>query len=490
MKKITLILILILLIVACGEAETPTPTTTPTQEAVAVANTPTALPPTATSTPTATATTPPTATATPVLPAFSIPDQPLTDNGELTIEAVTLPEAGWIVVGSSDGERLGVLAVNAGISTNLTLTLDPFLATPDLIATLHADNGATGTFEPDLDTQLAETTFAVAIDIPLPSVLVSDQTVWEDGLLVIDSVQVFEPSWLVVSNVADPDVVLGVSPVTAGSHENVVVKVPWLETDLDVQVMVALDRGIAGIYEPTTTDTPTLAAGNPIVTQFRLTLPPDIFVLDQPVVGNKIVVERVTTDRDGWLVIYLDNNGTVGNIIGSALLQAGVNERVVVDLVAVPTPIVYARIHEETGVLGEFEFPVEDVARVYTDQFGLRYFTQVPIVTNAGISYIIADQPATDSITVDTLITNTPLWAVVRADNDGEMGVVLGRTKLPAGYHWDVTIAIDTEQITDTLYLALYSDRGEADVFEFPNGADIILIQNAQPVFTPFSVLP
>ena len=471
---------------ACGQEEAPTPTVTNTAEAIVVAATAATLPPTTTNTPVPTATLLPTAvpSPTPIVPAFSIADQTLTDNGELTIDQVVSPVAGWVVVVSSTGETLATVAVDAGIFSNLTLTLNPFQATPDLTLTLYADDG---TSAPNFDQPLAEASTTIALDIALPSLLVSDQVVWEDGLLLIDTVQVFEPSWLVVSNVADPEQVLGVSPITAGVHENVVVEVPQLQINPQVQVMLAVDRGNAGIYEPTTTDTPTLVAGNPIVAQLQLTLPPDIFVLDQPVIDNKIILERVISDGNGWVTIYLDNFGTVGNAIGAGYLEDGVNERVVVELRSIPSPILYARLHEDTGILGTFDFPGDDEAIIFTDRFGTRRFTQTPIHITTGVSYIIANQTVINTVTIDTLITNTPLWAVVRADNNGEMGAVLGRVKLPAGYHWNATIPVDNEQVTDTLYIALYNDRGEEDIFEFPDGEDTIFIQSGQPVFMSFT---
>jgi hypothetical protein len=49
--------------------------------------------------------------------------------------------------GGKPGDRIGLLAVPAGTSTNVTVPIDSVELTDKLIVALHADHGVAGTFE-------------------------------------------------------------------------------------------------------------------------------------------------------------------------------------------------------------------------------------------------------------------------------------------------------------------------------------------------------
>ncbi|MCA9956849.1 MAG: hypothetical protein KC434_19095, partial [Anaerolineales bacterium] len=140
--------LLLLLIAACSQENVGTPSPTAiinmAEETADTAVT-TPLPPTDTPTPTRTP------VPTPAVPFIDAADQPLTDAGDLQIASVVSPEDGWLVLYAMTegelGEVLGYTAVTTGLNQNLTLTIDPQLATPTLGAVLHSDAGESGEFE-------------------------------------------------------------------------------------------------------------------------------------------------------------------------------------------------------------------------------------------------------------------------------------------------------------------------------------------------------
>jgi hypothetical protein len=81
---------------------------------------------------------------------LQVADQPGA-SGSITIGSLTVPGPSWIVVhldeGGKPGDRIGLLAVPAGTSTNVTVPIDSVELTDKLIVALHADHGVAGTFE-------------------------------------------------------------------------------------------------------------------------------------------------------------------------------------------------------------------------------------------------------------------------------------------------------------------------------------------------------
>ena len=151
---------------ACARDETPSPTPTITlsetrQATGAMMPTSTPAPPTNTPAPTFT----PTPEPTPIIPQITISDQVLTEDGRLTIDQVISPQDGWLVLLVEQEEELVMLghtAVAIGENSDLTLTIDPLTASPELTARLHQDTGQTGEFDfPEADEPIMEDDEAV-----------------------------------------------------------------------------------------------------------------------------------------------------------------------------------------------------------------------------------------------------------------------------------------------------------------------------------------
>lgn len=71
-----------------------------------------------------------------------------------------------------------------------------------------------------------------------------------------------------------------------------------------------------------------------------------------------VTITSVTSDTAGWLVIHAQADGRPGPILGRSQVAAGENSDVVVEIdPAGATETLYAMLHVDAGVEGEFEFP-------------------------------------------------------------------------------------------------------------------------------------
>lgn len=85
---------------------------------------------------------------------------------------------------------------------------------------------------------------------------------------------------------------------------------------------------------------------------------PDILVLNQSIIGNTVRVSRVVINDPGWLVIYADQNGILGSILGQEYLQAGINPQVEIKIdTDQVTDTLHAALHTDSGVQRIFEYP-------------------------------------------------------------------------------------------------------------------------------------
>ncbi len=88
---------------------------------------------------------------------------------------------------------------------------------------------------------------------------------------------------------------------------------------------------------------------------------PGVVVADQKIVGGRVVIQRVTSDGPGWIMIHADSNGAPGAVLGYAAVPAGTTSNVEVAIdVNLATPVLYAMLHKDVGTVGKMEFPGVD----------------------------------------------------------------------------------------------------------------------------------
>lgn len=491
-KSLSLLLILLFLAACNDGGNTAVTTPQPTNTAVA--------PPTDTPIP-ATAT--PTPQPTPSSPTVVVTDQPLTDDGLVTIASVTVPEPAWLVIHAEHegqvGEVLGETAVPAGTSSNVTVTIDPLLATPNLIAMLHQDAAEIGTFEfPGPDAPWLENGEAVAghfevdIRVARPEITMADQELLDDGRLHADSVYAINPGWLLIHADDDGAVgsLLGFTAVHAGLNENLTIPVQWREATPTLHAVLYEDRDRINQLDYPEGDLPVIVNGQPVLATFHVTLPPDIFVLDQPVIDGKIVVDRVISDGTGWLVVYYDDGGLPGLIIGSAPLADGLNEMVEVNVVeSAVTDQLHLQIHDDLEPIGQFDFPGSDNPRMYHG----RLPATTTFLTDSGNYLVAEDQPLVDkTVTVPLAVIDQSVWLVIRNGSEPRAGAILGHVWLPPGINRNIAVelALDPDLTYTNLIAVLHTDVEELEQFEYPNGDDRPLEYNGRIIYAPFNLEP
>ena len=463
-----------------------------------------AIMPQETASPEATATPRPTPSPspsrTPRQASVSAIEQSVGDDGNVVISNVFALEPGWLVVYADDGGEpgavLGHVAVDEGEQDDVVVTVNPYDVTPALHAILHDDRGELGTFEfPGPDEPLQQgaepvgATFQVDLRATIPGIEVSDQPVEENGQVVVESVSSPTAGWLVIraDDGEESGAILGQTPVAQGQNENVVVSFDWRSATRQLHAELYRDGGRSGRFEPPEPDTPVLVDDEPIRATFTVTLPPDVFVLDQPTVTGEIVVERAVINAPGWISVFSNFEGFTDRLLGFAPLQPGTNERVTVPIEGRITDSLHILLHEDTGVSGEFEYPAGDPP--LRDEGGR------PILftfqTDAGNYVITRDQaPGKDgSVEVPLVVIDLEAWVAIWSDDEGLPGELLGQTLLPAGIHRDVSVALESDHTGETLHVVLHQDLPPAGEFEPPPGPDAILQREGEPIDAPFNLL-
>jgi uncharacterized surface protein with fasciclin (FAS1) repeats len=199
-----------------------------------------------------------------------------------------------------------------------------------------------------------------------PSIEVRDQvfSVRDGTLVVVPELFVTENGWVVIhrDDAGSPGAVIGYTFVEAGPHYDVIVNLTEdLDGDTVLWAMLHIDAGEAEVYEFPGADTPVQLEGETVMGQFTA-LEPGIIVSNQDVADNTVVIEGVVTAADSWLVIHRDENGAPGEVIGYAPAAPGVTPNVRVELTGELSAgeTLWAMLHYDLGVRGEFEFPGED----------------------------------------------------------------------------------------------------------------------------------
>ena len=490
-KNLIVLLISIFSLVTCSQEPDPTPTPRPTATAVAITI------PTNTPRPSPTAT--PVPTPTVITPSITVTDQPLAANGRLTINTVTATEPGWLVIYAQDEEGLGVMlgftAVAPGDNSDLVLTIDALQANETLIAQLHIDAGTLDEFEfPGPDTPLinetARATFTIDRQFSLPTITIADQTVSEEGLIQVETVSTTVAGWLIIHAEQDEGVgpILGFSYVEVGQSNTITIPINWRAATPQLYAALYQDNGRLRHLDDISEDVPVIVNNAPLITPFNITLPLDVYVLDQPIINSRIVVERVVSNGPAWLVVYADDgSGAPGFIIGSEPLMAGVNEQITVEILeTAATEQLFIQFHNDDEPIGEFDFPTGDTPITIDGRLPAPF----AFSTNPGNYLITQDQTITNSVTIPLTVTDVDTWLVIYTDNAGDLGELIAFHWLAAGINRNIQIMLDsTLPITTSLHAVLHLDAGTTQQFDFPDGTDIPLQRNRNiiqaPIFTP-----
>lgn len=193
--------------------------------------------------------------------------------GRLIVAEVNSPDDAWVVVhkevDGAPGERVGLAAVKAGLTTDLQVPLSTDMLSENVIVALHADLGDSEVFEFDMGDRLGSADqpyfvdgnevaavvkvreFGYSTPFASAAILVEPQVV-QDAFLKVRQAVAPEASWIVVHLDAGgmPGDRVGVMHIPAGKTSGAVVQLDASVELTDVLfVAVHADRGIPGMFE-------------------------------------------------------------------------------------------------------------------------------------------------------------------------------------------------------------------------------------------------
>jgi len=307
-------------------------------------------------------------------PSVTVGDQDAS-SGSVTIDEVIAAQPGWLAIhttkNGAPGPVIGHASVSVGSNEDVQVEIDLAKATGQLFAMLHIDAGYEGDYEfPGADVpvaagdQLVNVPFNATFPL-VPSVTVTDQDASE-GNVSIESVVAAAPGWLAihVTQAGAPGPVIGQSPVIVGYNPDVSVAIDLSQATGQLFAMLHLDEGAAGVYEFPGADVPAFAGEAIVNVPFNATfaITAAVTASDQAAADGTVTVDRVSAAEPGWIVIHIDVNGAPGPVIGFAPVAVGNHQNVAVEIdLAQATPTLYAMLHVDAGVAGEYNFPGDDV---------------------------------------------------------------------------------------------------------------------------------
>jgi hypothetical protein len=306
-------------------------------------------------------------------PAVQVSDQNVGEDGVIHIESIYVPDPAWLLIRNNEDDEIGVpigqFYLEAGLHENLPIAIRWREATPQLFAALHEDEERTQRLDyPEADLPLLVDGEPVAASFHAtfpPDILVYDQPVI-DGQVVIERVISNGPGWIVV-HLADengaPGFVIGHAPLEDGLNERIPVQLieeaitPILYTRIHEDTVPGDDFNYPAVDGPVRVNG-RLPHATPINTEMGCYL----IAADQPLDEEGIAtLSLVTCDVPAWAVIYTDEDGQPGFMLGRVWLGPGINRQVSIevhpDLIAEVTERIHVVLHQDSDEPEVFDFP-------------------------------------------------------------------------------------------------------------------------------------
>jgi hypothetical protein len=321
---------------------------------------------------------------------------------------------------------------------------------------------------------------------PIPRVVrVSEQSIDEEGILLIDMVSLPTDGWLAIYRQTDgnPGEVIGQTALAAGEHADVQVSVdPSAVTEI-MYAGLHMDVGTKGVFEFPGEDEPWPGEPRTRLTVEVLLPTPLIEVADQAVGEDGLMtVQRVEVVEPSWVLIHRTEDGQIGRPIGRILLEPGIHEDVVFAIHwREATPTLSAVLYEDRGETGRLELENSDRPILINGE---------PVTATFQATYpphiLVHDQPVVEgAILVERVISNGPGWLAVYYDEGGQPGLIIGSALLVDGLNENVSVNVIESAVTPQLYLRLHEDSEPGDPFGFPAEDPVVLYNNRLPPATP-----
>ena len=210
----------------------------------------------------------------------------------------------------------------------------------------------------------------------------------------------------------------------------------------------------------------------------------------QQTVGDsgEVIISSVYAPRPAWLVLYADDDGEPGEVLGHVAVEEGESRDVSlsVDPYRV-TGRLHAVLHQDLGELGTFELPgADEPLEVGGEWVGATFEVDIQVTMP---QIVVSDQDLgrDGQIVVDSVTAAEAGWVALQADADGEPDAVLGQTAVEAGENENVVIRFNWRNATRQMHVVLYNDAGRSGRFDL-GGDDRPVVINEEPVRAAFTV--
>ena len=362
---------------------------------------------------------------------------------------------------------------------------------PLITATQEIAEQATGTpTKPVASVTPAPTDTAVALPTvtqeptPItPAIIVDSQTLTEDGVITIESVNSVDPGWLVVF--ADdediPGPVLGYETIPSGESKSVSVTIDPYSATSTLHARLHIDAGNSGEFEYPGSDMPVEVGSGEVMESFTvdLELPvPAIDVADQIVAPDGVVrIDEVFALGPSWLVIHTLDAGVVGQAIGQTTVEEGQNRDLEFpirwrDATAELAAVLYEDKERPGGFNTATDLPVSSEGTPVTAQFEVQLPPDI----------FVYDQPIIDGkLILERVISEQPGWLVVYNVNDGFPDRIIGFEKVAKGINYLLEVEVVETAVTPQLFLVLHEETNDPAEFNFPT-ADPAATYNGETI--------
>jgi predicted lipoprotein with Yx(FWY)xxD motif len=214
---------------------------------------------------------------------------------------------------------------------------------------------------------------------------------------------------------------------------------------------------------------------------------------DQTYDGTNVVIAKIMSKGPGWMAIHAQQDGHIGDVIGYAHVNDGVNDNVTVKIdPKKATPVLYAMLHVDAGKVGTYEFPGPDVPAMQNGAMVSPPFkATVGQPSTVTPSITLRDQNvAGGKVVIDKVVSSGPGWVAIHVKNqDGTPGEEIGFAPVKDGLNTGVVVTIDASKVTPELFAMLHINAGDPNAYEYP-GPDVPVMASGQMVAPTFKTSP
>ena len=344
-------------------------------------------------------------------------------------------------------------------------------------------------------------------------IAVENQNV-NSGVVVIDSVTAAQDGWVVIYK--DPSLdsndIVGHAWVHQGVNPGVkvIVNMPAIGNPSmlwaayladDEEPSVRQNWGPNGLPGTAAQNAPTAVTAfattaNPALgTTSAKTITDRISIHNQDIASGLALVDSVTTNQNGWVVLYRSPDFSSGNIVGYAPVYRGTNTNLLVKVDASKLQdqqtTLWAQLHADAGLQNVFEWG--NTTRLPDGEL-VQVFNDFPIIqnnSNIRASFATTTSPAatstaskkgTNQISAGNQSLNTGVivlnsvtaaqdgWVVIYRDPSFHASDIVGYAPVYQGTNYGVKVTVDTSKLADQspmLWASLHVDQGMPNVFEW-----------------------